>query len=112
MSLTQKKCTVCESGTLPLTLDQANAYQKELKTSWGLVDGKKIQRKFSFSDFKTAMVFVNQVATIAEEEGHHPDLHIFYNKVTIELWTHAAKGLTENDFIVAAKIEELPSIAS
>lgn len=70
-------------------------------------DGKKIRREFLFKNFKEAMVFVNKVADIAESEGHHPDLHVFYNRVVVELWTHAIGGLSENDFIVAAKVNEL-----
>lgn len=69
--------------------------------------GKKIVRKFEFKDFVEAIAFINKVAAVAEGEGHHPDLHIFYNKVTIELSTHAVGGLSENDFILAAKINAL-----
>lgn len=76
----------------------------ELGGSWTCMDNKKIQKKFSFPDFLAAMTFVNRVADIAEQEGHHPDIHIFYNKVTIELSTHSIGGLSKNDFIVAAKI--------
>ncbi len=68
-------------------------------------DGKKIARKFEFKDFQESMRFVNRVAEVAEAEGHHPDMHIFYNKVNLELWTHAAGGLTDNDFILATKID-------
>ena len=77
----------------------------ELKLPWEVVDNKKIRHEFKFKDFKEAMAFINKVAEIAESEGHHPDIHIFYNKVTIELWTHFIGGLHENDFIVASKIE-------
>jgi len=71
------------------------------------VDGdfKVIFKEFKFKDFIGATNFVNQIAEIAEEEGHHPDIHIFYNKVVLELTTHAIKGLSENDFILAAKID-------
>lgn len=75
---------------------------------WALAEDKKsIKKEFSFKDFVQAMAFVNKVAEIAESEGHHPDLHIFYNKVKIELSTHAIGGLSENDFIVAAKVNAL-----
>lgn len=73
---------------------------------WASPDGKKIVRTFTFKDFKEAMVFVNQVAAIAEEEGHHPDIYIFYNTVKLELSTHNIHGLSGNDFILAAKINE------
>ena len=112
-ALSAKKCMPCEGGTPPLDIGEINIYFKELHGRWEKVmippDGhiKKIRSQFMFSDFKTAMGFVDQVAKIAESEGHHPDIHIFYNKVIIELWTHAVGGLSENDFIMASKIEEL-----
>jgi len=87
--------------------DEVETYIKEVP-GWSVTgDYKKIEREFAFSDFKKAMVFVNKVADIAEREGHHPDLRIFYNRVKIELWTHAVDGLSENDFIVAAKVGQL-----
>lgn len=105
--LTKKKCIPCEAGTPPLTPDQINQYLPQLKTEWEVIENSKIKKKFKFADFKEAMQFVNKVAAVAEQEQHHPDIHIFYSKVTIELWTHAIGGLSENDFIMAAKIEEL-----
>lgn len=82
--------------------------EKNLSKLYGWqLDGKKIRREFVFKDFGEAMGFVNKVANIAESEGHHPDLHIHWNRVLVELWTHSVDGLTENDFIVAAKINRL-----
>ena len=107
MSLTQKKCGPCEGGVPPLTKDPIALFLSQLKQKWAVVDNKKIRREFKFEDFAEAMKFVNKVAALAEEEGHHPDLHIHWNKVLIELWTHEIGGLAENDFIVAAKIEEI-----
>lgn len=107
MDLTEKKCVPCEGGTPPLGMDVIGQYLAQLKTPWAVVDGKRIRKEFKFKNFREAMVFVNKVADIAESEGHHPNLHISYNKVVLELWTHVAEGLTENDFIVAAKIETL-----
>ena len=87
---------------------------KKLKNAWPnlpaagvLFTAKKIKKKLKLKDFKEAMAFVNKVAEIAESEGHHPDIHIFYNQVRIELWTHAVGGLSENDFIMAAKLDGL-----
>ena len=105
MDLKSKKCVPCEGGTKPLGQDKINMYLPVLKNQWVVIDGKKIKHEFSFDDFNEAMSFVNKVAQVAETEGHHPDIHIFYNKVIIELWTHAIGGLSENDFILAAKIE-------
>jgi len=107
MSLTKKHCVPCEGNTPPITGGAILSYLPELTLEWDVIAGKKIQREFQFNDFKEAMVFVNHVADIAEAEGHHPDITIHYNKVMIALTTHAIGGLSENDFIVAGKIELL-----
>lgn len=88
--------------------DEVAKYLTLLKTSWDVSEeGKKIHKKFTFKDFKEAMNFVNKIATIAEEQGHHPDISIYYNKVDVALTTHAINGLSTNDFIMASKIELL-----
>lgn len=110
MDLTTKKCVPCEGGAMPLVGEAIDRYRSMISGDWMIRDGKKIYREFSFADFKGSIEFVNSVATIAEGEGHHPDISIFYNKVLIELWTHAIGGLSENDFIVAAKIDTIPSL--
>lgn len=107
MELTKKKCVPCEGGVPPFTATEIKNYLGQLKTKWEVLDEKKLKKQFDFDDFGPVMKFVNKVAAIAESEGHHPDMHVYYDTVTIELWTHEAGGLTENDFIVAAKIEEL-----
>lgn len=86
--------------------EEAKKMMAELHSDWELKEDK-IEREFKFKDFREAMSFVNKVAEIAEGEGHHPDMEIKYNKVEIELSTHAIHGLSENDFIVAAKIDKL-----
>jgi len=101
--LTQKKCVPCEGGTPPIS--EANDLLKQTP-GWELMDNK-ISKKFKFKDFVEAMAFVNKVAELAESEGHHPDIAVSWNKVTLTLWTHAIGGLSENDFIVAAKVNEL-----
>lgn len=105
MQLSEKHCVPCEGGTAALTPNEVAAFFTHLKTQWENLDNKKIKKEFKLKDFKEAMVFVNKVADIAESEGHHPDITIHYNRVIIELWTHAVKGLSENDFILARKIE-------
>ena len=105
--LTSKKCVPCEIGIPPLTEAEFEPMLKSLKLEWEVIDRKKIKHEFKFKDFKEAMIFVNKIADIAESEGHHPDIYIYYNKVVIELMTHASSGLSENDFIMAAKIEQL-----
>ncbi len=109
MDLTQKKCVPCEGGTPPMRPEEAMRLQQQVK-DWHLLTLNgiaTIEKKFKFKDFAEAMKFVNKVAAIAEEEGHHPDIKISWNKVTLQLTTHAIKGLSENDFIMAAKIDTL-----
>jgi 4a-hydroxytetrahydrobiopterin dehydratase len=107
--LTLKKCRSCESGVPPLA--QAGAAQLAQQVpEWQITaDGKRIRREWRVKDFATALDFFNRVGEIAEAEDHHPDLHLVgYRNVAIELSTHAIGGLSENDFIVAAKIDQLP----
>lgn len=111
MDLRQKHCVPCEGGDPPLT----NQKEDELKPQipeWILLRDTpdtthKLRRQFRFDDFMQAIDFVNKVAKIAEEQQHHPDIYIFYNKVQIDLFTHAVGGLSENDFIMASKIDYL-----
>ena len=105
MYLTQKKCVPCEAGMLPLKKAKVNELLKEIP-AWNIKDGH-LYKKFKFKTFVEAMNFVNKIAGIAEIEGHHPDFSVHYNKVEIEIWTHAINGLSENDFIMAAKIDEI-----
>lgn len=95
----------CTGATKPLSGAAVQEYLRELKCPWEVVDNKKISHEFTFGDFDEAMFFVNEVAAVAEGEGHHPDMHIFFKRVLVELWTHEIGGLTENDFILASKIE-------
>ena len=107
MSLANKKCIPCEGGVPKLSEPEINIYRNLVNEAWEVQQNKRIERKFSFVNFKHTMNFVNQVAEVAEEEGHHPVIHAGYGECTIELWTHAIDGLSENDFILAAKIDEL-----
>ena len=104
-SLLQKYCVACEGGTPPMPLEQAQEMLAEVP-GWALEENTLV-RKFRLKNFKEAMAFVNRVADLAEAEGHHPDIHISWNRVRLELTTHAIKGLSENDFIMAAKINAL-----
>ena len=107
-ALQQKHCIACQVGTPPVSLDEVAKLKGQIDAGWEPVGGnKKIHREWKFKNFQEAMAFANIVAEIAEREGHHPDMYIFYNRVRLELWTHAANGLTENDFIMAAKIDSL-----
>ncbi len=107
MDLAQKHCVPCEGGTPPLVRQQAQALMPQLK-GWTLSgDARWISKEFKFDDFAKAMKFANAIADIAEAENHHPDLLVSWGKVTVELTTHAIKGLSENDFILAAKIDSI-----
>ncbi len=111
--LRKKRCRPCEGGIPPIPPEQA-AQQLGKLPGWTLIDeNRRIQKQWRFADFKAAMDFLNRVAEIAEQEDHHPDLHLErYRWVRIEIWTHAVGGLTENDFILAAKIDGLTEAKS
>lgn len=113
--LLKKKCAPCEGGAKPLPHKETEKYMEKV-SGWTLIHdsspqlkkfglGSKISKEFKFKDFIGAINFVNSIAELAENEGHHPDIHINYNKVLLELSTHAIGGLSENDFIIAAKID-------
>jgi 4a-hydroxytetrahydrobiopterin dehydratase len=106
-SLISQKCIPCEGNVQPYTPEQIALYKPQIP-DWRVLDNKKLDRDFSFKDFSDALVFINKVGAIAQQEGHHPDLFLHnWNKVTITLWTHAINGLFLNDFILAAKIDKL-----
>lgn len=106
MNLSNRKCVPCEVGGNPLKPEEVAIFMADFPM-WRAIDNKKIEKEWKFKNFKEAVDFVNKVAEIAENEGHHPDIYIYYNKVNLELSTHAVGGLSENDFILAAKIDKL-----
>ncbi len=107
--LSHKKCEPCEGGVPRLTREEAVELLKGFP-GWRLSDdGRRIRKTMSVINFMAGIDYFNEVAKLAEDEGHHPDLHLEnYRNIAIELWTHAIGGLSENDFILAAKIDELP----
>jgi 4a-hydroxytetrahydrobiopterin dehydratase len=107
--LSEKKCKPCEGGVTPLARSEAQNLLTQLATDWTLAeDGLSIRREFRFKDFYRTMSFVNAVAHIANIEDHHPDLEVGYGYCRAVFTTHAIKGLSENDFICAAKIDRVP----
>ena len=108
MSLSQKRCLPCEGFSKPFDQIEEENYIKQID-GWTLnCKGEhRIIKKYNFADFANAVAFVNKIADLAENEGHHPNILIKYNLVEIELYTHAIGGLSENDFILAAKIDGL-----
>lgn len=109
LDLTQKNCVPCEGGMEPLNLEQEKMYHSAVpEWIFDREDVHKITRKFSFTNFANALSFLNKVGELAESEGHHPNLYLVdFKFVTVELYTHAIGGLSENDFIMAAKIDQL-----
>jgi 4a-hydroxytetrahydrobiopterin dehydratase len=107
MKLLEKKCIPCEGGIDKLNYDEIISYNKQLNNSWQIIDDMKITKEFNFDNYMENIDFVMQVAQLAEDESHHPVMHVFFSKTEIELWTHAILGLSENDFILAAKIDDL-----
>lgn len=105
--LSEKKCLPCQGGTPPLKGDQLNHFFSQLASGWKLIHEHHLEREFTFNDFKDALAFTNQVGALAEENDHHPNIELTYGKVKVILWTHKIDGLSESDFILAAKIDKL-----
>ena len=104
MSLAEKQCVACRGDTPPLRGAELENLKSQV-TGWQVIKEHHLTKNFTFPDFKKALDFVNQVGAIAEQEGHHPDLHLAWGKVGVEIWTHKIDGLTESDFVLAAKID-------
>jgi 4a-hydroxytetrahydrobiopterin dehydratase len=105
--INQKKCIPCQGGVPPLDLEEINKLIVKIDAKWQVENDKELRREYVFDTYKEAINFVNNVADLAEEEGHHPYIHINYKKVLIILFTHKINGLHENDFILASKCDLL-----
>jgi len=106
--LDQKHCVPCKGGTPPLKGDELKSYAAQVP-QWTVSDEHHLQRVFQFPDFVTALAMVNRIGALAEAEGHHPDLELGWGRVAVKTYTHKVDGLTESDFILAAKIDALPA---
>ena len=104
--LADKTCIPCRGGVPPLGPEGIKPLAAEVN-DWKVVSNHHIEREFKFPDFKAALAFVNRVGSIAEEQGHHPDIFLAWGKAQVKIWTHKIDGLTESDFILAAKIDRI-----
>jgi 4a-hydroxytetrahydrobiopterin dehydratase len=104
--LASKTCVPCRGGVPPLKGKELDGFVKQV-SGWSVVNGHHITKTFTFPDFVKALAFVNKVGAVAEEQGHHPDVLLSWGKAEITTWTHKIDGLTESDFILAAKIDRL-----
>jgi len=107
--LADKTCVPCKGGIPPLKGEELARIYHQLPdfAHWKIIDGHHLVRSYEFPDFKSALAFVNRVGEIAEEQGHHPDILLSWGKADVTIWTHKVDGLTESDFILAAKIDRL-----
>jgi 4a-hydroxytetrahydrobiopterin dehydratase len=105
--LAQMECKPCKGGTPPLKGDALNQMLGRLGGGWRVLEEQRLEKQFKFPDFRRALAFVNCVGTIAEQQNHHPDIYFTWGQARIQIWTHSINGLSEGDFILAAKINGL-----
>lgn len=104
--LSEKECVPCRGGVPPLEGEELRKLHEELDRGWEVVGGHHLEKEYEFPDFRTALEFLNRVGELAEEQDHHPDLYLAWGTVRVQIWTHKIDGLTESDFVFAAKTEE------
>ena len=102
-----EKCIPCQGGIPPLNKEEIKKFKNLVDNDWNVENDKKIVREFVFSDYQTGINFTNKVAELAEDEGHHPYIHIIFKKIRVILFTHKIDGLHENDFLMASKIDKM-----
>ena len=106
--LAAKQCVPCMGGVPPLPASEQQRLLQELDGGWQVAGGHHLEREFGFPDFQGPLAFTNRIGALAEAEGHHPDIHLAWGLVRVTIWTHKIDGLTESDFVLAAKIDRLP----
>ncbi len=106
-SLAEKSCVPCKGGVPALNSAEIEPLRAQLNDEWQVVDGHHLSREVKLPDFASALKLVNRIGALAEEQGHHPDIVLSWGKVIVKIWTHKIDGLTESDFVLAAKIDEL-----
>jgi len=106
--IAEKECVPCKGGVPPLKGEPLHKLLQQLGGGWHVVSEHHLEKEFKFKDFRDALAFTNRVGELAESQNHHPDIYLAWGKVKITLWTHKIHGLTESDFVMAAKIEALP----
>ena len=109
MDLASKQCVPCKGGVPPLRGEELERLHKTLGNGWEVVNGHHLTKEFRFNNFREALDCVNLIGETAEEQRHHPDIRLAWGKVSVDVWTHKIDGLTESDFIFAAKVERLSS---
>lgn len=107
MELAQKQCVPCRGGVPPLKGAELDSLKRQV-SGWEVANEHHLKKTYTFPDFLKALDFVNKAGAIAEQQGHHPDLYLSWGKVGVEIWTHKIDGLTESDFILAAKLDQIP----
>jgi 4a-hydroxytetrahydrobiopterin dehydratase len=105
--LTKNQCTPCQGGVEPLQGKAIEKLLKQLPDGWQVINEHHLEKEYKFKNFIQALAFVNKVGKLAESQSHHPDIYLAWGRVKLTVWTHKVDGLGENDFILAAKIEEL-----
>jgi 4a-hydroxytetrahydrobiopterin dehydratase len=105
--LANRVCVPCKGGIPPLKGKELKALQNQLGNGWDVINEHHLKKKWKFDDFESALNFTNKIGSLAEDQGHHPDIYLAWGKVEIKMWTHKISGLTESDFILAAKIDRI-----
>ena len=106
-ALAEKECVPCKGGMAPLKGKELQLLANQLNSGWNVRNEQQLEKEYKFKDFREALEFTNKVGELAETQGHHPDIFLAWGKVKLNIWTHKINGLTESDFVLAAKADEL-----